>query len=342
LVTVHHCPRRNDVSGIQPVLCRLAEQAGPAKTQVLQNRSRGAGLRGYAKGESPPSKARGVTVADALAPFLGGNPRTQHTTQVARAFAEAHGQTGCKQLGNAHAAFLNAWLNRYENAFSKHRRAGAAKRILRYLAEEFDAPRLHDKITKVTKPKPRNVTATAEERAAMIAAAPPALRCWLLLCSDCAIRSGTAARLTPAEYDPAERLLTFRTKYQNAQRVPVTEQLAALLDACGDPALPFVQQLARGPVQGQKVGTMSYQILAQTFGRLKRRIGITRKLTPHDLRRTTARRVYEITRDLRTVQSLLGHSDLPATAWYLQDAMVRVPLEALELAKLNPLTERPQ
>ncbi len=214
--------------------------------------------------------------------------------------------------------------------------------ILRYLWEEFGAPRLHSKITKVTKPKPRNVTATTEERAAIIAAAPPALRCWLLLCSDCAIRSGTAARLTPAEYDSAQRILTFRTKYQNAQQLPVTAELAKLLDACKDTALPFVQQLDRGPVQGQKVGTLDYQALSKTFGRLKHRLGITRKLTPHDLRRTTARQVYAITHDLRTVQALLGHAELSTTLWYLQDNLQTVPVSALEVAKLNPLTERPQ
>ena len=103
-----------------------------------------------------------------------------------------------------------------------------------------------------------------------------------------------------------------------------------------------MQQLDRGPVQGQKVGTLDYQALSKTFGRLKRRLGITRKLTPHDLRRTTARQVYAITRDLRTVQALLGHAELSTTLWYLQDNLQTVPVSALEVAKLNPLTERPQ
>jgi integrase len=83
---------------------------------------------------------------------------------------------------------------------------------------------------------------------------------------------------------------------------------------------------------------MDYHSLSGAFGSLKRQLGITRKLTPHDLRRTTARNVYAITRDLRTVMALLGHSDLNSTAWYLQDNLVTVPASTLELAKLPPTT----
>jgi integrase/recombinase XerC len=165
------------------------------------------------------------------------------------------------------------------------------------------------------------------------------------MCSDLAIRSGTAARLGPEHYDRERGLLTFRTKYQNAQQLPVTGALKALLDQCTDPTLPFVAQLPRGrnwkrgdkplPPLGRP---MDYHSLSGAFGSLKRQLGITRKLTPHDLRRTTARNVYAITRDLRTVMALLGHSDLNSTAWYLQDNLVTVPASTLELAKLPPTT----
>ncbi len=79
--------------------------------------------------------------------------------------------------------------------------------------------------------------------------------------------------------------------------------------------------------------------LGNAYMAVKRKCGITRKLTPHDLRRTTARRVYQITKDLRVVQAFLGHSDLVSTVWYLQDNLTEVPLATLELAKLNPATE---
>jgi integrase/recombinase XerC len=161
------------------------------------------------------------------------------------------------------------------------------------------------------------------------------------MCSDMAIRSGTAVTLGPSHYDRAAGVLTFRTKYQNAQHLPVTAALRELLDTCTNPDLPFVSQLARG-VGRNKHGeyplkplgrATDYHSLIGAFNRLKRSLGITRKLTPHDLRRTTARNVYEITHDLRTVQALLGHSDLNSTMWYLQDNLIDVPVSALELAK---------
>lgn len=174
-----------------------------------------------------------------------------------------------------------------------------------------------------------------------------ALQCWLLLCSDLAIRAGTAAMLGPSNYDRQTGLLRFRTKYGNAQVLPVTGGLRSLLNECTDPALPFVAQLSRGKhwtgstmgPMGTKRGGMNYQGLSRAFLNLKRSLGITRKLTAHDLRRTTARTVYKASGDLRIAQALLGHTNLSSTVWYLQDAHEEVDLKLLELAKLNPPTE---
>lgn len=168
------------------------------------------------------------------------------------------------------------------------------------------------------------------------------------MCSDLAIRSGTAAAMTPAHYDAARHVLTFRTKYDNAQELPVTGELRELLDTPGlDPGVPFVAQLPRGfewrtgrTLMG--LGRMEHSSLHNAWGKLKRRLGLRPALRPHDLRRTTVRRVYDATRDLRLAQALLGHSDLTSTLWYLQGDQVPVEVSTLELAKLNPLTERPQ
>lgn len=181
----------------------------------------------------------------------------------------------------------------------------------------------------------------------MLSKSPPALKCWLLLCSDLAIRSGTAAILTPENYDPQERTLTFQTKYANRQILPVTGELAAILDTCKDGALPFVAQLARGQhwrggATLEAIGRMTRSGLYDAFRKVKRENGITRQLTPHDLRRTTARLIYKQTGDMRLAQALLGHSHLGSTVWYLQDATQEVSISSLELAKLNPITERTQ
>ena len=119
-----------------------------------------------------------------------------------------------------------------------------------------------------------------------------------------------------------------------------------LLNQCSDTSLPFTAQLptetanCHGRRAAPPLGrAMAANKLGQSFARLRKRLGITRKLTPHDLRRTMARAVYRATHDLRDVQSLLGHQSLTSTMWYLQDDLHRVNLSVLELAKLTPATK---
>lgn len=64
-------------------------------------------------------------------------------------------------------------------------------------------------------------------------------------------------------------------------------------------------------------------------------LGITRKLTFHDLRRTTAVHAYEVTRDLRVVQALLGHKELAHTLYYLDHNTTPVSLDTIEAVRLH-------
>jgi integrase len=172
-----------------------------------------------------------------------------------------------------------------------------------------------------------------------MALASPHIRCLLMLCSDMAIRSGTARLLTPEHYDAGAKTLTFTTKYQNRQVLPVPAELAKLLDQCVKPGIPFVAQLPRGDsARGRYFKydrPLSNQQLDNDWKRLKARAGITRKLTLHDLRRTTAFKVYDATRDVRLVQAILGHSSLTSTCWYLDHRLTQVPVDVFEQARLN-------
>lgn len=318
-------------------------------SQIVRRSHHRARVRRHTESHRKPKSAeRGPTIRLALAGFLS-RPKKHQIHILAEFIAEAFGDLKPHAIGQRQVGLINAYLERYENPFTKSRRAAAARAILRHLEHKFGAPELAHEIAKAVNPKPRNVTATDEERRLLIATAPPHLRCWLMMCSDLAIRGGTAARLGPNDYDREARILTFRTKYQNAQQVPVTAELHAIFETCTDKSLPFVSQLPRTserhpsardrpplgrPTTGNKLGKL--------FKAHRERQGVTRKLTAHDLRRTTARNVYAITRDLRTVQALLGHSDLPSTVWYLQDNLTTIPVTALELAKLPPTTEKTQ
>lgn len=138
--------------------------------------------------------------------------------------------------------------------------------------------------------------------------------------------------MSPSHYDKQAGTLTFRTKYDEALTLPVTTELRELFDRAEDGRVPFVLQL-------HPQRSITSFGLRTAFRRLKERLGIRQSLHPHDLRRTTAARVYDLTGDLRLVQSLLGHRNLQTTLHYLDHRNYPVPQQTLELAKLNPQTE---
>jgi integrase len=218
---------------------------------------------------------------------------------------------------------------------TRHMWAACFRRILHYLSEEHGAPRLWQVVPKVSKTAPRAVTVTNEEREKLLRAAPANIRCWILLCSDLAIRSTTSAQIAPKHYDREAGTVTFVTKFGSAQTLPVTAELAALFASAKqteDPSVPYVALLSR-------LGRIDPKTLRKNFKRLREKVGINRQITPHDLRRTTAVKMLELTHDIRAVQALLGHRDLATTLYYLDHRNTPVAVANLELAKLNPHTE---
>lgn len=164
------------------------------------------------------------------------------------------------------------------------------------------------------------------------------MRLWLLLCSDLALRSGTAIAISPAHYDAHMHLLTFTTKCDEHLTLPVTAELQIILNACDqDTQKPYVAQLwdryhktARLP---GRLTTYSVNRLRNNLQRLCVDIGITRRICAHDLRRTTAVAVYRHTRNIRQVQAVLGHKNLQSTLWYLDHDLEPVELDTLETVK---------
>jgi integrase len=210
--------------------------------------------------------------------------------------------------------------------------------LLRNLALDFGAqPGLERGVPHLDPPDPRGVTVSDEEKAQLLAGANPSLRCFILLCSDLAIRSGTAVTISPQNYDKALGTLSFRTKKGRAVTLPVTSELASIFAAASRcPAqMPYCSFLSTRKTSGQS----SQQ---QTFRRLCKTLGIDRHFTPHDLRRTTAVTVMNQTHDIRQVQATLGHRRLSSTIHYLDHNRTQVSLSTLELAKLPAITERPQ
>ncbi len=212
------------------------------------------------------------------------------------------------------------------------------RRILRWLWEVHGAPKLDGYIRSYSGVRPRNVTATREEIDTLLDAANPGMRLWLLLCSDLAIRSGTAARIGASHYDKEQRQLRFTTKHDARQTLPVTQEIQDLIEQCDltDPA-PFVKQLwTLGVYRGGRPLMDTFgdgNSLRRAFTRFRISLGITRRITPHDLRRTTAVAMYKHSGDLRAVQALLGHANLNSTLHYLDHDLRPIERSTLEILK---------
>jgi len=171
-----------------------------------------------------------------------------------------------------------------------------------------------------------------------VSTAPPHLRLWILLCSDLAIRSGTAAKLGPSHYYPQTGELRFTTKHGARLMLPVTSEVRALIEQCDLRVdQPFTHQLWPRRPGKQFTPTPASNRLATplraAFQKLCRANGITRHIVPHDLRRTTAVAMLRHTHDVRDVQAILGHRSLQSTIWYLDhdlQPVQRVNLEAIK------------
>lgn len=146
-------------------------------------------------------------------------------------------------------------------------------------------------------------------------------------------------KLAPEHYDQRKGELRFLTKKGARQTLPVTAEIRELIGQCNpDSSQPFIRQLHEGQRGSQYLADdlQRYNMTVGTsFHQLVERAGITRKLTPHDFRRTTAVAMLEETGDIRDVQALLGHRSLVATIWYLDHDLRPVKRSTLEILK-NP------
>ncbi len=321
-------------------MARSHRQASP---QILHQPARSPPVRSRTKGASPPkTEGAGPTIAQILRAAFPGEEQSA-TAYAIRALIAQAGTLPAQKLSAAHVAEIDQLIRNSKLASStRHLYAKVLRSTLRWLWEHYGAPKLDNSIRKYAAPRPRNVTATDEDRDRMLTLAPPHLRLWLLFCSDLAIRSGTASRLAPEHYDRVRRKLTFTTKYGEKLTLPTTAAIELMLDDCDmrNPE-PFVRQLWVGyrsrPGAPQRRDQL---LLLHQFARLRKTAGIDRRITPHDLRRTTAVAMYQHTRNVRKVQALLGHRNMNSTIWYLDHDLEPVDIEVLETIKKPYIVHR--
>jgi integrase len=265
-------------------------------------------------------------------------PRGYQAKATAKALIAAAGSVHPHDLTSAHVVEVDEQIKTggYAHA-TRRQKANCLKSILRWLWEEHGAPKLDAFVTRHPGLRPRNVTVSDAELDGIMSAAPDYMRLLLTLCSDLALRSGTAGRIGPEHYDPQRKTLRFKTKYGAHLTLPVTDAARALIESCAmDSRDSFVRQLQRRHHSHGAPPDPDIHVpgaLDKQTRDLLTAAGITRRITPHDLRRTTAVAMLEHTHDVRDVQAILGHRSLQSTIWYLDHDLRPVSRQTLESIK---------
>lgn len=165
---------------------------------------------------------------------------------------------------------------------------------------------------------------------------PIDLRLYILLCSDLALRSGSAVRVAPCHrVDGTVRL--DHVKHGKNIALPVTAEIAAIFDMVEtnpncDRQMSYLEALRVTSTTRRAVAKSLANHYTNRLKHVCGKLGIE-NLRTHDFRRTTAERVYTETRDLRLVQALLGHSHLNITSRYLMREQMKPSLQLLEKVK---------
>jgi integrase/recombinase XerC len=235
-------------------------------------------------------------------------------------------------------ALLAKWRGQYAYSYF-HQRFHALKRFLRW-AQSFGAPATAHQLGRIRRPQPRQVIATTEERGKLLAAAEPWLRCWILLCSDLALRFSEARQIRPSSWNREQHTIRYVKKGGDEYTLPLSDELEQLFAlAPQEDDLPFIDALHGQRHRRAKSQTISDDAIRNAWERLKAKTHANAELRPHDLRRTTAVLAYEHTKDIRAVQQLLGHRSLSTTAEYLAHRDTEKLRPLIDALKQKPITE---
>jgi len=170
-------------------------------------------------------------------------------------------------------------------------------------------------LPKVAQPVPIFLSQEMAQR--LVAAADkPWSRAMVILLLSTGIRRSEAVAITLDDLDLEKRQLLIRGKGDKERVVPLTEQAVEAIQAY----LPhrtqtqsrhlFVSAYGGHPLHGRCIN--------RVLGIVIRKAGLEGQgITPHKLRHTFATHLIRNGVDIRTVQELMGHSELETTAKYL-------------------------
>ena len=207
------------------------------------------------------------------------------------------------------------------------------RRCLKHIAEGYGGPReAPGWVPSAPKPEfaPRDVSLAVINR--MKEAAVPWMRLAICLCSDLALRSGTAWRVAGHHLSADGRRITIKTKNGRVVEFPLTQEILDLIALCPERSpgdrTPFIVQLS-GRL---RKGFMSAYVKKCEWQRLCKRVGMPISLRMHDLRHAAAKRAERLG-GARAAQHLLGHTHPHVTEHYLNRGHVPPTKEFLEQLK---------
>ena len=285
-----------------------------------------------------------TTPREALAAFLEhlanerrASPRTLEAYQAAGlqylGFLEPHlgGALSLADLGNLSAGDVRAFL-----AF---RRSGKHPLSARSLSQTLSAIRSFHRFLdrrlgtpcpalalvrgpKVVAPPPRPVTEDQAMGLLTEAGADPEREDWentrdeavLSLLYGCGLRISEALSLKRGDVPigPSLRILGKGSKTRIA---PVLPQVREAVDAYVA-ALPFVLAPDAPLFRAARGGPLPARRVQELMVRLRGRLGLSDRATPHALRHSFATHLLGAGADLRSIQELLGHASLSTTQRY--------------------------
>ncbi len=146
------------------------------------------------------------------------------------------------------------------------------------------------------------------------------------------LRSIELRSLKLDQIDLSERILLVKKAKRDGNRIiPLGEWLIPLLNDYLDNARPLFAVNGSDLVFPSKNGKMiTFGNLRDMIVKYSERIGMTKSISPHTFRACFASHQLDSGSDLRTIQLLLGHSDLKSTQHYL-----RITFTALREAHLK-------
>lgn len=167
---------------------------------------------------------------------------------------------------------------------------------------------------------------TAQESDKLVSGAEKAYQGIIMAMAHLGLRINSARMLHWKDIDWQARSIKARLKGGREIILPLPDQLAAWLRR-------YKARPSRSPWLFPSIRRADMPItdVRGALRRAREKAGIFKRVTPHLLRHSAATHLLESGVDIRTVQELLGHSDIRMTEWYTQ-IMLKQKRAALQQA----------